>query len=412
MMKQEKATAGMRGAHWSSARAPDAVRLTTHPLATQDGAVVSGYWFRSGGESTVVVIAHPREHLVSHYLVPEILDGGAAVWCQAPRLVGNDVRLEHEVALFDLAAGLQFLRNQGYRHIVVLGNSGGGPLWALYNQQAKLAPAARLAFTPAGRPVDLATAAMPIPDGLIFVSAHKGQGALLLDCIDPSVTDESDPLKSDPSLSPFSAENGFQPAPRSSSYAAEFVARYRAAQHARVARIDFHARRIVADRKHSRAAHKAGDTRAAADAAYTPIFTVWRTDADLRCFDLQQEPSDRNYGSLWGSNPHASNLGSVGFGRVCTAESWLSTWSALSTNTSMEKCAPAISQPTLMIQYTGDNSVFPTDADRIFDWIGGTEKTRIKLKGDHHGRNVDDGSHQPQLDAGVAIRSWLAQHFT
>lgn len=408
---QERATAGLRGAHWTAARAPEAARLTTHPLPTQDGAVVSGYWFRAGSEQTVVVLAHPREHLVSHYLVPEILDGGAAVWCQAPRLVGNDIRLEHESALFDLAAGLRFLRAQGYRNIVVLGNSGGASLWTLYNQQAALAPELRITHTPGGRPVNLRDAELPVPDGVILVSPHKGQGALLLDCIDPSVIDEQDPLAVDPQLDPFSAANGYLASPAISVYSAEFIARYRKAQLARVERIDRSAREVVRVRARARKALKEGDTSAAAAAAYTPIFTVWRTDADLRCFDLSLDASDRNYGSLWGRNPLASNLGSIGFGRVCTADSWLSTWSAISTNASMEKCAPSITQPTLMIQYTGDNSVFPADADLIFGWIGAADKRRERFSGDHHGRSVRDGSATPQHEAGAAIREWLQQKF-
>lgn len=407
----ERATAGLRGAHWGAGRTPDAARLSTHPLPTQDGAVVSGFWFRAGGEATVVVLAHPREHLVSHYLVPEILDGGAAVWCQAPRLVGNDIRLEHESALFDLAAGLCFLRQQGYRNIVVLGNSGGAPLWALYNQQASLAPERRITHTPAGRPVNLRDADMPVPDGVILVSPHKGQGALLQDCLDPSVMDEGDALAADPGLDPFSAANGFRAPPASSSYPPDFVERYRAGQRARVERIDRHARNIVRERAAARAALKAGDSGAGARAAHTPVFTVWRSDADLRSFDLALDPSERNYGSLWGRNPYTSNLGSIGFGRVCTAESWLSTWSALSTNASMEKCAPAITQPTLMIQYTGDNSVFPEDADRIFEWIGSEDKQRVRFAGDHHGRAVNGGSAQPQFEAGRAIRDWLGQRY-
>jgi hypothetical protein len=410
----ERATAGLRGAHWGTGRAPDATRLTTHPLPTQDGAVVSGFWFRNGDEATVVVLAHPREHLVSHYLVPEILEGGAAVWCQAPRLVGNDIKLEHETALFDLAAGLAFLRKQGYRHIVVLGNSGGAPLWALYNQQATLAPEARITHTPAGRPVNLRDADLPVPDGVILVSPHKGQGALLLDGIDPSVVDEDRPLDTDPALDPFNPANGFAPPPASSTYAPPFVERYRQAQRARVERIDRKAREIVRIRAAARAALKAGnpaDPGAAAVAAHTPVLTIWRTDADLRCFDQALDPSDRNYGSLWGRNPYTSNLGSIGFGRLCTAESWLSTWSALSTNASMERCAPAITQPTLVVQYTGDNSVFPSDADRIYDWIGSADKRRVKFAGDHHGRAVHGGSAEPQLQAGRAIREWLRERF-
>ena len=145
-------------------------------------------------------------------------------------------------------------------------------------------------------------------------------------------------------------------------------------------------------------------------AAYSPIFTVWRTDADPRCFDLSLEPSDRAYGTLWGPNPIASNYGSVGFARVCTPESWLSNWSGLSSNASMEACAPDIRQPTLMIEYTGDNSVFPSEAEAIYRWIGSRSKTRHKIHGNHHGQPIRKGASSGQLEAGARIREWLTEH--
>src|SRR5258706_12211503 len=150
------AAGGLGGRFWDPARIPDDVRLTVHPLHTQDGNVVSGYLLKRGGERVVAVLAHPREHIVANYLAAEILQTGAAVFLQAPRLVGNDIRLEHEIALYDLAAAMTFLRGAGYERIVAVGNSGGGPLWAFYNQQALAPPQARIALTPGGRPTKLA----------------------------------------------------------------------------------------------------------------------------------------------------------------------------------------------------------------------------------------------------------------
>ena len=43
-------------------------------------------------------------------------------------------------------------------------------------------------------------------------------------------------------------------------------------------------------------------------AAFSPIFQVWRTDADPRCFDLSLDPSDRAYGTLWGANQTVSRI--------------------------------------------------------------------------------------------------------
>src|SRR5260370_34285946 len=82
-------TAGLRGAFWDPARVPHGVALTAHPLRTQAGDVVSGYLLKRGGERVVAVLTHPREHIVANYLAAEILQTGAAVFLQAPRLVGN-----------------------------------------------------------------------------------------------------------------------------------------------------------------------------------------------------------------------------------------------------------------------------------------------------------------------------------
>ncbi|HVZ52386.1 MAG TPA: hypothetical protein VG986_10495 [Pseudolabrys sp.] len=403
-------TAGLRGVAWKPERVPKDVTITVHPLRTEDGAQVTGYLFRRGGEKTVVCAMHPRELSVPQYLVPEVLFGGCAMWVQGARSPGNDIRLEHETALLDLAAGQRFLREQcGFEKTVLQGTSGGGPLAAFYCQQSGRKGDERIKRSPAGRPTQLDTATLPVPDGVILVSSHLGQGRLLMNCVDPAVVDENDPLQTDEALSAFNAANGWKRPPESSSYAADFLVRYRAAQRARVERIDAFAKALVERKAQARKRSKETPNRAdAVLTAYSPIFTVWRTDADPRCFDLSLEPSERAYGTLWGANPIASNYGSVGFARVCTPESWLSNWSGLSSNASMEACAPGITQPTLMIEYTGDNSVFPTEADAIFGWIGSPAKTRHKVHGNHHGQPIRDDAPNGQLEAGARIRDWLA----
>jgi len=134
---------------------------------------------------------------------------------------------------------------------------------------------------------------------------------------------------------------------------------------------------------------------------------VWRTDADPRCFDLSLDPSDRKWGTVWGNDPIASNFGSIGFARSCTAESWLSTWSGLSSNASFEKCGPAIEQPALMIDYTGDNTVFPSDAAAIFASLRTRDKSRRSIRGNHHGQPLAEGEPSGQLAAGQAIQEFL-----
>ncbi|WP_203193140.1 hypothetical protein [Xanthobacter dioxanivorans] len=281
---------------------------------------------------------------------------------------------------------------------------------AFYCQQAALPPDARIARTPAGRPVDLAGADLPEADGLVLISSHLGQGPLLQDGLDPSVLDEDDPFATDPALDPFDAANGFCEPPRSSRYAADFIGRYRAAQAMRVERLDARARSLLAQKAAARRTLKEGSAAASdrARAAWSPVMTIWRTDADLRCWDLSLEPSPRAYGSLWGGDPIRSNWGSVGFGRLCTPESWLSNWSARSSNATMARCAPSVRQPTCMIRYLGDNSVFDTEANRLEALFTRTRIERHDVPGNHHGRPVAEGEPEGRLRAGEIVRDWLS----
>ena len=405
-------TAGFRNAAWTSDNLPEGVRTLVKPLRTLDGAATNGFLYARGGERTVVCIMHPREFLATHYLIPDILRAGCAAWTQASRSVGNDLRLEHEIVLHDVAAAQAWLRETGFERIVLLGNSGGAGLYAFYNQQALLAPDARIARTPGGRPTRLGEATMPEADGIILVSPHPGQGRLLLGCIDPAVTDEADPLASDPALDFLEPANGFREPPEPSRFDPAFLARHRAGQVARVERLDARAAALISERMEARrAAKRTGARDDRIRGAFTPIMVVWRTDADPRCWDLSLDPSDRRYGSVWGADPYAANYGSVGFGRQCTPESWLSTWSGLSSNAVLDKTAPAIEQPTLLLSYTGDNTVFPSDFDAIVGLVGAADREVDRFRGDHHGQALVRGETPGRVAAGRRIEHWLRERF-
>ncbi|ROZ75086.1 alpha/beta hydrolase [Ramlibacter sp. WS9] len=386
--------------------------MTPFPLGTQDGQSALGFLFARGGEKCALLAMHPRELLLTHYLVPYVLDAGWAFWAQQPRMVGNDLRLEHETALHDVAAGVRQLRALGFEKIVLLGNSGGGGLMSFYNQQSLLAPARRIARTPGGRPTKLPESELPVADGIVLVSPHPGQGVLLLNALDPSVTDENDATSCDAALDPFSGANGFRLPPQSASYSPDFIERYRAAQHARCERIDTTARKMIAAKREALARNKEHPHRADKQiASHSPIFQVWRTDADLRCWDTSLDPSERLVGSLWGADPQVSNLGSVGFGRVVTPESWLSTWSGLTSNAAMSKTAPSIEQPMLLIEYTGDNCVFPADVNAVYDSVSSSNKQRHSVRGNHHGLPISPGEPNGQELAGPHLGEWLKATF-
>ncbi|MHA3701097.1 alpha/beta hydrolase [Jatrophihabitans sp. YIM 134969] len=406
-------TTRLGAGRWVDAgRFPAGTVESTHQLTTSDGATVAGVLRTVPGAAVVVCLAHPRQDVTHHVLVPDLLSAGYAVWTQGTRSPNNDVALLHEQALLDVAAGQVFVREQGFEQVVTLGHSGGGTLFAYYHEQAGRPPGERIARGPSGRPTGFADATMPAPDGAVFMAPHPGQGALLLRLIDPSVVDETDPLAVDPALDPWSAANGFRAAPESSRYEPEFVERYRAAQYARVARLDEIARARVAEADEARRAAKAGDDPVARRRAVAPrVLTVYRTDADLRSVDLSLDPNERPYGSLFGRRPDLTDYGLVGFGRFATPDAWLSTWSGTSTYASFLRCAPAVTAPTLLIELTGDQACFPADVDAMAGALGSADLTRCSVAGTHFGGALHEGEPTGASLAAAEIGPWLAERF-
>jgi hypothetical protein len=385
---------------------------STHQLTTHDDAKVSGVLRTVPGASAVVCIAHPRQDVTHHVLVPELLARGYAVWTQSTRSPNNDLSLLHEQALLDLAAGQRFLRQRDWDPVITLGHSGGGALFAFYHQQANAAPQDRVARGPSGRLTGLDEADLPVPDGAIFTAPHVGQGALLLRLIDPSVTDENDPMSADPALDPYNPDNGFVPAPASSCYPPEFVARYRDAQRERVRRLDTVARERAAEASAARTAFAASADPADRRRALAPrILTVYRTDADLRGVDLRLDPNDRPYGSLFGRRPDLTNYGLAGFGRLATPDAWLSTWSGLSSHADFLRCAPDVSAPTLLIELSGDQACFPADIETMAKTLGAQDLTRAAVPGTHFGGPISKGAPAGASLAAVEIGQWLSDRF-
>lgn len=400
------------GRYIEAAQAPDQTITSVHQLTTPDGAKVSGVLRVVPGSQTVVTLMHPRQDVTHHVLVPELLARGYAVWTQGTRSVNNDIALVHEQALLDAAAGHIFLRESGFEHVVTLGHSGGGTLSAFYHEQAALPPGDRLTHTPSGRPIDLSGANLPTPDGAVFMAPHPGQGALLMRLIDPAVVDESDPLSVDPDLNAFAPSNGFAEPPQSSSYSPDFVSRYRAAQRARITRLDQIARERIADSDAARRSFIATSNPLDRRTALAPrVLTVYRTDADLRFTDLSLSPNERPYGSLFGRRPDLTNSGLVGFGRFSTPDAWLSTWSGLSSKADFLRCAPGVTAPALFVELTGDQACFPEDAKLMVDALGTADRTHVRVAGTHFAGPITEGAPSGASLAAAEIGDWLSARF-
>lgn len=253
---------------------------------------------------------------------------------------------------------------------------------------------------------------MPLADALILMAPHPGQGVLLTRVIDPSVVDEADPLSIDHALNPYDPANGFAEPPEPSSFDAQFVARYRAAQHDRIARIDAVAReRVEASRIASERHAEHHDAQSRREALAAGLIVVHRTDADLRSVDLSLDPNERPYGSLFGRRPDLTNYGVVGFGRVTTPQAWLSTWSGPYSRANLQRCAAGVRVPVLLVELTGDQACFPADAKRFATAFSGDDVTHVRVPGRHFGAPLRRGMSSGATLAGAEMGHWLGSRY-
>lgn len=338
------------------------------------------YWAPAGKKpKTAVIATHYNVDFAEHYIAPYFARRGYGFlgWNTRYRGFEDQFLLHH--AILDISVGMRWLKEEaGVERIVILGNSGGGSLMGAYQAEA-IKPTLDGDLPEAVRDLyrNLAKA-----DLYISLNAHQGRPEVLTDWMDASVIDENDPLATDPTLDPFSADN----AP---PYSEEFVARYRAAQRARNQRITDWA--------------KAELTRlndAGVPDRLFPMFRVW---GDLRCMDPALDPSDRKPRWCYRGDPAIANR-TPSIGRVNSIKTWLNMWSL---ETSPCQGAPHLAKfdtPALVVQGTADTGVFPSDARKIFDHIGSSDKQLELIPGAHY----FEDSIEERENAADLMAAWIA----
>lgn len=371
-------------------------------------------------QKVAVLVMHPRADFSRHYCIPPFVAAGIPVLGLGTRCLNNDTTAIHEDLILDVAAGVQYLREQGAEKVLLFGNSGGGSLFAFYQAEAEKTVGSRIAHDPAGKPTKLNMATMVPADGLIVVSAHAGEGHILMGCMDPAVVNEGLPLLSSPELDMYNPENGFREPPESSSYAPEFLEKFRAAQKARVQRLDDHARALVQDAREAQETYKnskgqldfAARQQIGRRAAFEPVMTVYRTMANPKYTDLSLDPSRRGYGSLFSERPDLMNFQFTGFGRLVTPAAWLSTWSGLSSNADFCRNIAQTQVPVFMANALRDKEIHPEDAKLMWSAVASPDRTFIEEDAEHYFEPAFGEKTAPDVDRLMQkVVPWVLERF-
>lgn len=349
---------------------------------------------------TAIIASHPVGNWAQHYLAPYMARRGYGFLGWNTRYQGVPVAtgftLEH--SLIDIGVGVRWLREEaGVKNVVLLGNSGGASLMGAYQSQA-LHPN----IDPGSAPKDLLLS-LPPADLYISLAAHPGRATVLTEWLDPSVTDENDPLSCDPELDMYNPKNG-------PPYSAEFLQRYRAAQVARNERItkwaEHELRRIGEGRPKGGKALTGEGTFGApsVDGVFDRFFSVPRQFAEPRFVDLTLDPSKRPVGCFAG-DPLQSNYSGYGLAPVTSAREWLAMWSVSRTQVRTDRQLPLIRQPALVISANHDVGCFPSHAQTIYDALGSKDKRLVSIDGAHYLEGPGDRDELAAL-----IAAWLEEH--
>ena len=208
---------------------------------------------------------------------------------------------------------------------------------------------------------------------------------MLTTWLDPSVTDESDPLSVDPELDMYNPSNG-------PPYPPEFVSRYRAAQVARNERI-------------TRAAH---EELAAARRGRCQSTGSSPCPVPGRTFALRTSASIRPIGRPVATpvTRAAPTTAPGGLASSCSLRTWLDMWSLSDSSCRGSLHLPRITEPALVVQSTGDQGCFLSDAHTIYDQLGSADKSLELVPGEHYLR-TPEGTRDRVADL---IADWIAGH--
>lgn len=312
---------------------------------------------------TCLISMHPIGGTAWLPIMTNLARAGVHVMACDSRYRGADHALNMEKVTLDLGSAVRHAREVlGYKHVVLLGWSGGGSLSAFYQAQAEQPT---VESSPCGGGPNLVHANLLPADGLIMMAAHVSRHGTLTEWIDPSILDESDPDQRDPAHDIYGSAV-------SPPYHEAFLMQYRAAQ-------------IERNRKITAWVKEKLDSLARQGRANEEFaFVTHGTMADPAWLDPTIDPSDRKPGWCYLGDPKVVNNGPVGLARFSTLRSWLSQWSYDDANADGPQSLASVSCPVLVIGNTADDACTPRHAQALFEAVSHKRKECHEIKGATH----------------------------
>lgn len=400
------------------------IKLEAARIKAEDGGISHGLYYTPAGKNprTAVLILHPEGDGRMDWRCEAFAQAGIGAYGMAGRFANDDAHLIMEELMLDIAATIRWLRGKGVENVVLHGHSGGGSTFGYYLSQAFKEPPHRYSSTPAGDPPDLNKYDLSKADGLIISAAHWGRGWAVLRKIDPSVTDESDPLSVDPTLDMYNPANGFRTPPEPSHFSKEFLERVQRGKEARMQRLIETARKMVREKKFYQQYMKSTEyqqlpeydririERAAIVERYLLIYRKWAVPKYL---DLRIDPSDRTVGASSEDRPELANYSKFWHPTYITPEAFLSSESTASQVRLLEDLKN-VRVPTLVICGSADRSASPGENQAILDASSAKDKELVYIEGANHGYLPDGpkaGKRDQRQRTAQALINWVKKRF-
>lgn len=182
---------------------------------------------------TAVFVMHSSADYLSFSACTQLSRRGYRVLCAnnstSKSGISNDGMLDQ--VLLEAKAGIAWLRKvPGVKHVVLLGNSGGGTVMSAYQFIAEGGTSACRSKEKIWKCPDT-LADLPPADGLMLIDSNWGLAAMTLFSIDPAVRGKDGRMATDTRLDMYAPANGFRPT--GSSYGPVFTRGFLQAEGAR-----------------------------------------------------------------------------------------------------------------------------------------------------------------------------------